>query len=131
MSTTNKTHQRLHQNGADEHQSTSPPQGSAENESGDPGAIHSAMPIIDEAEISARIEDLEIAEDNGNLTHVQRHELKELRRLVEQLMELNSDEYFVPNLYREGVQPLPGACVDYRWVVFDGVSYLAISTAED
>lgn len=96
----------------------------------DADAINSTMPIIDAAAISSRIEDLEIAESDRSLAIAQRHELDELRKLVEQLSGINSDEYFVPNLYRADEQLLPGPCVEYRWVSFDGVSYIAISTAE-
>lgn len=96
----------------------------------DADAITSILPIIDAAAISSRIEDLEIAESDRSLSRAQRHELDELRKLVEQLSGIDSDEYFVPNLYRVDAELLPGPCVEYRWVSFDGVSYLAISTAE-
>lgn len=92
--------------------------------------ITSALPVIDESAILPRIEDLELAHADGELTDAQRHELTELRSLVEQLHDFNSDDYFSPMLYRSDVRVPPGPAVDYRWVKFDARQYLAIATEE-
>lgn len=93
--------------------------------------ITAALPVIDEAELSPRIEDLELVEAAGGvLTDAQRRELTELRRLVDQLKDFDSDDYFSPNLYRADVRVPPGPVTACRWVKFDGRQYVAIATEE-
>lgn len=97
----------------------------------DKNTITSTRTIIDEAEIGARIEELEELLAEGTIDIAQRDELIKLHNLTAQLSGIKSDEYFVPNLYRADIPVPAGLCFDWRCVTFDGADYLAISTSED
>lgn len=91
-------------------------------------AITPDMDVIDSAEVDARIETLEVAEFDAGLTPAQSLELAALRDLVRQVQHIDADDYFVPVLYREGVQPPAGPSVDEFWVMFGGTRYLIVSS---
>ncbi|MFY3175362.1 hypothetical protein ACOTHA_29485 [Achromobacter xylosoxidans] len=95
---------------------------------GEMTAITSDMDAIDCADVEARIETLEVAEIDAGLTPAQSLELAALRDLVRQVQHIDADDYFVPVLYREGVQPPAGPSVDEFWVMFGGTRYLIVSS---